>query len=586
MTPPRSNVISRALLVVLLSAPALFLFFLIRHFAVNLVCADDWFDAANLIHQSLSGTLSWAAVFAQYHDHRIVLPRLMTLILWKLGGRLRNLPAMETDLAIMASAEFFLVWKLSSAKSASKLRISLWQAAPISFWIFSPYLFPLLQAGSYTSFQWTLMILGILAALACLDASSGIDALFWLAAAAGLAASFSNAAGLMVWPAGLVLLLLSNWKKERSAKRQILAWLFFGAAVWAAYFHGWNPSQQFYVGGAQRGLSYAFLHPFRAVRYVISYWGIPFSMAFSPFGTAALVSSAWFFTRAFKQNILWRNRFWVSLWIFVLAVSLETAVGRAWEPGGAGGRAGAFYLVAILGLLSVYALALDVFPRRRAALAWGFGLLSLLPYRAAARDWKPNQYLFRTMSYALRTYRSQSDLGLNQAWVFWDGKPDIVRQLAPMLEKNRWNVFAEPPPAGPALGPSLGRATLCGIDAINEAPAPAMPAAAKVAAGEGVALKGWAIDEPRHRAAAGVYIVVDGHWPVLASYGDRRRDVARKTGAPEATYSGWIASFVPEQLGLKPGRNSLSVETIASNGSGHYDNENVASFVLEAASKP
>jgi hypothetical protein len=529
-------------------------------------------DAADLIKKAAAGMLSWRDISAPFFDHRIAIPRLATLLLWKMGGHLRNLPAMYLDWALLCAIALALMAGFHKPARAGKA-LSLRYAIPVMLWLFSPFQFFFFQGGlagggSYTSLQWTFALFGSAAALVFLKSSADLDGSFFLSASAACIATFSNASGLMVWPAGLGAKILASEPSE-GRQRLIFFWCLLGAAAWGLYFRGLSPSA---------GPAYALLHPLLAGKFFLSYWGIPFLFGYLPLGLLVMLGTTAILMQALRKNIMRDSPLGFYLWLFVLLVCMETAAGRlATAPDGAGSRASDFYLVPTLGLIGLYYLALAAFPGRsriRAAIAAGFALLSLSSYRTAVHEWKTVKFTYQTSAYALRNYRILSDLGLKKAWL----GPQTVRQIAPFLEANKLSLFSSSAPKPlPGLR-ALGRGTSCAVDEINGKPP--LSSILVVSPKEGMELKGWALDDLSRRAAADVYLVIDGQLEVSVSYGERRRDIARKFGAPEAAYCGWLASFVPETLGLKPGRHVLSLKTIAADGSGYYFNENIAAFLL------
>jgi hypothetical protein len=558
-----------------LSAPALGLLFLIHKFAINVICVDDWPDSVLLVHQAITGTLSRHDLFAQFFEHRILVPRVATLILWKLGGGLRNLPAMEMDWFLLCGIALALFFSFRLSPKNEEPPLPLWYFLPVALWLFSPYNLDLFQGGtggSYTSFQWMYTLMGAISAFVFLDRSEGVDGWFWSAVAMGYMATFSNAQGLMVWPAGLAAKIISD-KKLRGQTR---LWLLIGASAWGAYFWSWNPSATVAnVDGG--GLGYAFFHPLRAAECFISYWGIPFSFEIFPFGIFVLLFSVYIFRESGRKKVLRHSPLWRYLWLYAFFAAAEVSIGRAWE--GVGNRESCFYLTPTLAFIGLYDLSLAVYKERllhRRLIATVFILASFSPLRGTLVNWKTRRFYYQTIRYAMRTYSLQSDAGLKTAWL----GAAIVRELTPMLEKNHYNVFSEPAPGTPAgLKRSLGVPTICGLDAIDKK-VPSVLRPIMIRAGEGVQIKGWAVDNRAMGPALGVYLSIDDAFYFPASYGDRRRDISRKLKMPQATYSGWEASFSPERMGLKPGLHTLSLKTLAADGSGYYLNKNLAVISL------
>ncbi len=546
-----------------LSLPAIFFLCLIRRYAVDVLWCDDWLDAADLIMKAASGALSSREIFAPFSDHRIAVPRIATLLLWKLGGGLRNLPAMELGWILLCCIGLVLLIGFHRATRTGR-SLSLWYFAPVTLWLFTPFQFFFLQGGlagggSYTSLQWLFAVLGSASALLLLESSVDLDFRFFLSIAAAGLATLSNASGLMVWPAGLGAKFLLPATSSAGRRRQLAVWGLLWIGAWAFYFHGLTPSA---------GPGFAARHLLLTAQYILSYWGIPVTFGYLSAGLLVNFAALAIIVQAARNDVLKDCRFGFYLWFFVLTVSLETTAGRlSSEPGGAGTRASDFYLLPTLGMIGLYYLSLAVFSTRskiRACIGAGFAGLALCSYRTAAHEWRTVKFTYQTSAYALRNHRLSSDMGLEKAAL----DAQTVRRIAPFLEENKLNLFSRPASRTTSGSRDSARGTSFAVEEINGKPfrgseIPVSPA-------EGLELKGWAFDAVSGRPAADVFIVVDGFAEVPVSYGEMRRDISGKLGVSGAAYCGWLASFVPEALGLKPGRHSLSLKTLSSDGTYYY----------------
>jgi hypothetical protein len=125
----------------------------------------------------------------------------------------------------------------------------------------------------------------------------------------------------------------------------------------------------------------------------------------------------------------------------------------------------------------------------------------------------------------------------------------------------------EPPaietvPEAGALTHLLTRQTKGFIDNVNGQPLAAC--SVQVSAGRPITLSGWAVDEPAHKAAAAVYLDVDGHlFP--ASYGSSRPDVAQALQEP-----GYEKSGFEGRIKAGPGSHNVMLRVVNAAGSGYY----------------
>src|SRR6266508_124673 len=196
-----------------------------------------------VIARHASGDLSLSDLFAAHNEHRIFFPRLVTLAL-----------AEPTHYDIVAQ---LFVTQCSLAATAALLFLALRRTAARGALL----LLPVVAFLVFSFRQWELMLLGfsgfafagafgVLALL--LLTVRGRRLAFAGALGAATVASYSMFQGLPVWPAGLLLLVLT-----RAGRRawMIPTWVAAGAAEWLLYFHGLRRP------AGHPPLSYSFEHP-------------------------------------------------------------------------------------------------------------------------------------------------------------------------------------------------------------------------------------------------------------------------------------------------------------------------------------
>jgi hypothetical protein len=226
--------------------PVAFLFWLIHIDAVNMLRADQW-DAIRLIQQSDSGKLSLGVLWAQHTENRIFFQNLITLLL-----------AHTTNFNILV--EDYVSGALLVA-AAAVLVVTHRRRSPSRPWIFyCPVVIVMLSAAVWGvtlfGFQigWSLIMLSLAGTLFLLDRPRVTGLVLAAAVAAAVVGSFSSLEGLIIWPAGLVLLC----QRHRS-RRQILAWSCAALATAGLYFHNWT-------GGGNQTF-YAFAHPIAGAKF-------------------------------------------------------------------------------------------------------------------------------------------------------------------------------------------------------------------------------------------------------------------------------------------------------------------------------
>ncbi len=200
---------------------------MIHAYGVNVVYLDQWTDVI-LIGHAHSGTLHLATLWSQHYENRTFFPDLIVLAL-----------AYTTHFNVLTE-EYLSAFMLFGAtallvcahKRRSPERRWIWYC-PVAFLLLS-----LAQAvNALFGFQmaWYLVLLMITLALFLLDREPQRWPVFGCAIGAAVIASFSSVQGLLVWPAGLLLIYL-----RRRPPRLAVAWI--GAAVLAGviYFAGFN----------------------------------------------------------------------------------------------------------------------------------------------------------------------------------------------------------------------------------------------------------------------------------------------------------------------------------------------------------
>lgn len=162
-----------------------------------------------------------AALWAQHNEHRIPLPRLIFFLLAEASDW--NV-LVEMWLSLIVSVLTFAGWWLIYRKTVGT---SWWGFVPIAWLVFSLGQWENILFGMQLSFY--LQVFGSVFALYFLSLKSWQSALAAILCA--LVASLSLNSGLLIWPAGIVLLLAS-----RASRTKLAAWSLMGVATFAVYF--------------------------------------------------------------------------------------------------------------------------------------------------------------------------------------------------------------------------------------------------------------------------------------------------------------------------------------------------------------
>ncbi len=219
---------------VLSALPAIYLGLMIARYGVNVPDADQWDGSLPVVQKYFEGNLRFGDLWAQHNEHRILFPRLITLAVARFDHW--NIRAEMAVSFVFAVGIFAVIaWQLSAAGRKLRLEGLHWALPAISLMVFS-----LTQDQNWLFGFQTAMVLGVLGALLAfaLIAEPGRTR-FWLAVAAGIAASYSFGNCLLVWPLGAAVIAARPAvdKAKRSRLRAAGLWLAIGLIVTAAYLY-------------------------------------------------------------------------------------------------------------------------------------------------------------------------------------------------------------------------------------------------------------------------------------------------------------------------------------------------------------
>ena len=196
-------------------------------FGVNVVFWDDWAWAG---YAANPWKLSFASLWVQHNENIIFFPNLVAAIL---------IPLTHWNSVVFMS--------LSAAMLIGVLGITiyvLWGEIIRSPLLWLPLPFIVLSLAQYQDtlwayqIAWFMILLALFGALAILIRPNLTPALLIGAALLGIIGSYSSFQGLLIWPAGLVVLL----SKGQAGRWRIL-WCAIGAIVAVGYFANFNWAQ-------------------------------------------------------------------------------------------------------------------------------------------------------------------------------------------------------------------------------------------------------------------------------------------------------------------------------------------------------
>lgn len=417
---------------VLPSVPVVLAFLFVRAFGVNSLFADQWMIAGN-IERAANGSFMLSELWSSHHEHVIVFPRLVMIPL----GLLTNYDVRFEMYVIVAAlaatmAVFFLVFR---------------RGFEGSLWFFAPVAFLAMSFRQHGNMLWGFQITLVFALLFFVLALFSLDALrhgegrrkraLSAALLGGFVATFSSAPGLLVWPLGLVHLLLI-----RAKRKFVLAWGGVGIFVWTVYFG-------VLVEGAGGGSPLDSLtRPRAAAEFFVTLLGGSMfgerGIAFEAGAVVAVLVAAGL-ALAFLRGRFGEDAFWISVMLFSLLSLAFVAAGRM-DSGIEQALLSRYATFSIPAVIGAYALlAKAAFAGRSPAAAAIFGAAFVfvavsLPfaYSDGMRGGESIQANRREAAEVLSSYEERSTEEIEAAHG-WEG----IEGRAAALERLGYSVFAE-----------------------------------------------------------------------------------------------------------------------------------------------
>ncbi|MFN8345924.1 MAG: hypothetical protein U0X91_13015 [Spirosomataceae bacterium] len=222
----------------LLRLPVWFILFLIvgsylyyiHLYAVNIPISDDY-DLIRVKYTLLTQEYSWLKtlqfLIEPENDHRILIPRTIALLDYAVEGFINY----RTLIWIVNGSLLGIlgIWLVSFLRKG----LNIWFFIPVLLWYLNPFVFDVTLWG-INGMQHTTLNLLIFASLYLLATT---PRLFTLALLLAFAATFTNGNGFLVFPAGLVLLLLASERKKA------IGWSIGMVVALLAYFLNYSVGQ-------------------------------------------------------------------------------------------------------------------------------------------------------------------------------------------------------------------------------------------------------------------------------------------------------------------------------------------------------
>lgn len=434
----KKPVLAASCLLILL--PVVIAFVYVNRFGVSVVHEDQW-EMVSMFKNLSKDKLALSELWGPHNEHRLFFSRLAMLALGSLT-QWNNVAEMYLILVCFLVTLGCLFLAFGGLRG---YRLPLF--VPVAFMVFSLGQHRNMLWGYQLTFAFAQMF-GVLALCLLYFSSRGrLARLTFPASLVGATiASGSAIQGLLVWPVGLVQILISPTK--RPAKQLMAgAWTLAGAAVWTVYFIG-------HGGGSNTfgSLLASLAHPVAEVRHFLALVGG--SLLFSQrqglvliTGALLLLLAAWSLFLVYRRNRPADYSLWIGLLLLSLLILASITVGRA-GLGIDNATASKYVTFSLLLPVSVYAMLamLAVEDGVRSALA-PLGILLLVvvlsipdSYNQGFAAGSSTREAREEAAAILLDYETQPEERLKELRT---SNPQTVPRLALHLERLRYNVFSQ-----------------------------------------------------------------------------------------------------------------------------------------------
>jgi hypothetical protein len=415
----------------------------VRAYGVDVFYADEW-DFVSLLRGGARGTLGVSDLLAHHNEHVYLVPWGVMLLLGQFTDYATvTLMYLVVACLLVTSVTVFRGY----GRSVGKSPLALLLFVPVPFLLFSFRQHENMLWGNQISFAFaqTFSVLAIYLLFAEKSGRLGKLA-FPCAALCAAVGSCSAAPGLLVWPAGLLLLVLRKKKGAASARVMIGAWVLLGAAVWGAYLAGYGGP------GARSAPSFVLGHPATGAEYLLTVSGASLFWSESAaliVGALLILAVAASLALVFVLGRSKENAFWIALGAFSLMSLALIAAGRSGFGDAVFAQAmlSRYAAFSILGVVALYGLLANLALNARSRVA--AALLCVILAAMLAGVVRSHQFGFEagqateeSRNRAARILFAHETEPL-AAFTIFGHDPERVRRYARFLDRRDYGVFGD-----------------------------------------------------------------------------------------------------------------------------------------------
>lgn len=592
------------------SVPVIYGFHYIDIYAINVPFWDQWNTIVPWTIEYYEGNFDFSRLIDEENDSRPFVPNTIILI----ASIFTNL-----DIKFMFYLGYIIfvvciLLLLVFLKEDTDLDyITLLLFTPIFYYSLNPY-YMLRFIQNIGSVHYPVLILTALIAIYLLYLSKNSYLYFFLSILAGVLCTFSFVAGLSIWFAGLIQLVM---QKMRNKQAKILVWIISSIATFYVYYImlGFKTDGPHGTAAYSSFLETLIRYPipkFLCFMGAIGSEVVPQNNIALYFGL--MLSLVIVVLVYINHNSLELDRLskWYGLLVFGALTTLEVALARSGSDSYFGSPDTILFipdprhsLAIFLPIICIYILSIlytkNSVEKNKSSecpnnfhtfcmngvnqnlfvLGIVFTLLSLgiILHVMPGIDAVGVMHNQQTANlYYLNTYKIQTDENLRNL----DSSATIVRDNAILLERYNLNIFAKDPFKIDGLF-RIDSETDSNIDSVNDM---RQPEPIVINKGDGaIEIMGWAVDKRADMPASAVFITIDDEMNIPSIYGLERPDVANAHKNRNFRYSGFRASFASSILGDGP--HDFTIKIVSKDGSGYYVGSQIVNFDLRpAASTP
>jgi len=600
------NIFILYLVVVICIAPIIYGFYYIKSYAVDVPQWDQWDTIVVWTIQHYEGNFNLGSLIAPQNDSRPILPSALMLI----GSILTNMNIkimFYLGYIIYICSIIVIIYFLKKDVNLDIMTLIL--LIPLVYYAFNPY-YMMRFIYNTGSVQYPILILTASMTIYLIDLSRDSYKIFFGSIFMGVMCTFSFAAGLSIWFAGLFQLVIQETNNKLS---KIAIWIMSAILV-------------FYINYELLGFPSAGIHSTSAYSSMLdALRNYPIQKFLCFMGTLGsqvihqneialffgLIISAFFFSLLYINRHcleLDRTSKLYSLLAFGTLTSLQVALTRSGLDLYVGSAKNIFFiphfrhsLAIFLPIICIYVLSIFytknsvtqekmhnssnflLFFRERKyinlfLLGIIFILLSLgfiLHFLPGIDGGKSQHIGGVAMQYYLENYQIQPDINLEKL----HPHASVVRERAAKLEKYKLNVFAKD---GININEysKFNVGTYSYIDRLNQKAIHLQTGSIVIdkVNEDTFDITGWAVDKHANSPAKAVFITIGDELNIPTIYGLDRPDVAKAYDNKNFRYSGFRASFASSILDEGP--HNFTIKIVSKEGDGYYTSNQIVPFII------